>query len=113
MDRYLSGSFIRLLVFVNVYLITDCRCVSHEITLDTNRFVYVAGFYSQLASKGIRTGSVQVVVYLERHLVLFEYFMPLYILYICNSQTTSHFGMISGKTCPSGGLRSYNMLSLC
>ena len=51
-----------------------CRCDSAEISLDTDWFVYVAVFYSQLASRVTCIRSVQAVVYLERHVVLFEYF---------------------------------------
>ena len=58
-----------LLYSYNVYVITNRRCDSAEFSYNTDRIVYVAGFYSQLASKVIRTGSVQVVVYLERHVV--------------------------------------------
>ena len=81
-----SSSLFPLLYSYIAYVITDCRCDSAEFSLDTDWIVYVAGFYSQLASKVIRTGSVQVVVYLERHVVLFEYFVSLYIY---NNQTTS------------------------
>ena len=55
-------------------LITDYRCDSAEFSCNTDRFVYVAGFYSQLASRVTHARSVQAVVYLGRHVVLFEYF---------------------------------------
>ena len=59
---------------ISLYVVTDCRCVSAEINSDTDWFVYVAVFYSQLASRVTCTRSVQAVVYLGRHVVLFEYF---------------------------------------
>ena len=40
-------------------------------------------FYSQLAPRVTRTRSVQAVVYLERHVVSFEYFVS---LYDCNNR---------------------------
>ena len=50
---------IRLLYSYNSLRVTDCRCGSAELSCRTDWFVYVAGFYSQLASRVIHTGSVQ------------------------------------------------------
>ena len=81
-----SSSLFPLLYSYIAYVITDCRCDSSEFSLDTDWIVYVAVFYSQLASRVIRTRSVRLVVYLVRHVVLSEYFVS---LYICNNQTAS------------------------
>ena len=48
-----------LLYSYNSLRVTDCRCDSAESSCRTDWFVYVARFYSQLASRVIRTGSVQ------------------------------------------------------
>ena len=65
---------IRLLYSYNSLRVTDRRCGSAELSCRTDWFVYVAGFYSQLASRVTRARSAQAVVYLECHVVSFEYF---------------------------------------
>ena len=66
LDEVMSGvvrvdtnRMIRLLYSYNSLRVTDCRCGSAELSCRTDWFVYVAGFYSQLASRVIHTGSVQ------------------------------------------------------
>ena len=92
MDRYLSGGFIRLLVFDNVYLITDCRCVFNEITLDTDWFVYVA---SRFIVSGVQGGSLRVSakwLFILRPRGVFEYFVSLFITIV----ESHHAPQISG-----------------
>ena len=59
---------------ISLYVVTDYRCVSAEISPGTDWFIYVAVFYSQLASRVTRARAVQAGVYFERPVVSFEYF---------------------------------------
>ena len=65
---------VRLLYSYNSYVlqIVDVAPLSFRVELTAR--CCCAVFYSQLAPKVTRTRSVQAVVYLECHVVLFEYF---------------------------------------
>ena len=66
---------IRLLYSYNSLRVIDRRCCFTEFSYRTNSRCCCAVFYSQLTSKVIHARSVQAVVYLERHVVSFEYFV--------------------------------------
>ena len=66
---------ISLLYPYNSLRVTDCRCCFTELSYRTNSRCCCAVFYSQLTSKVIHARSVQSVVYLERHVVSFGYFV--------------------------------------
>ena len=70
---------IRLLYSYNSLRVIDCRCCSTELSYITNSRCCCAVFYSQLTSKVIHARSVQAVVYLERHVVSFEYSVSLIV----------------------------------
>ena len=70
---------IRLLVFVNVYLITDCRCVFNEITLGTDRFVYVASRFIVSGDQGSLLRVSAKWLFILRPRGVLEYFVSLYI----------------------------------
>ena len=59
-----------------VLQIVDVARLSFRVELSAR--CCCAVFYSQLASRVTRARSAQVVVYLERHVVSFEYFVSLY-----------------------------------
>ena len=89
LDEMMSGvvrwildrvAYILYCIRISLYVVTDYRCVSAEISPGTDWFVYVAVFYSQLASRVTCTRSVQADVYLGRHVVLFEYFRAIICL---------------------------------
>ena len=85
LDEMMSGvvgvdtnRVIRLLYSYNSLRVIDRRCCFTELSYRTNSRCCCAVFYSQLTSKVIHARSVQAVVYLERHVVSFEYFVSLF-----------------------------------
>ena len=68
LDEMMSGAVRSILdrvacflycIRISFTLLQICRCDSAESPLDTDWIIYVAVFYSQLASRVIRPGSVQ------------------------------------------------------
>ena len=60
---------------ITVYVLQIVGVAPRSFRVELNARCCCAVFYSQLTSKVIHVRSVQSVVYLERHVVSFEYFV--------------------------------------